>query len=125
MFENNMHFERRVYPLDDPESRVNDTSFSLDLIEEIALKNNSTLSEIYAQKIFPIGLPFLDLHNEKNKLTTIEHIFKKKDSSLSSKDPKNKVYVIGKLKKIIWQDKKKGTMVVEYHARIQDDDYFI
>ena len=124
MFDNNRYVTRRIYDLN-ADSKIEDTEFSLNLIEHIAKRNGSNLQEIYSQKIFPMGTPFLDLHDQSNKLVTIEHILKKRDPKLSYKDPNNKVYVIGKLKKIIWKDKEKKKLFVEYDARIQDADYFI
>ncbi len=125
MFDNNRYVTRRIYDLNDADSRIKDTDFSLDLIEHIAKSNGTNLQEIYSYKVFPAGSHFLDLHNQANKLVTIEHILKKRDPKLSYKDPNNKVIVIGKLKKIIWQDEEKKKLFVEYDARIQDADYFI
>lgn len=125
MFDNNRYVTRRIYDLNDPDSRVKDTDFSLDLIEEIAKSNGTNLQEIYSYKVFPAGSHFLDLHDQSNKLTTIEHILKKRDPKLSYMDPNNKIYVIGKLKKIIWKDEEKKKLFIEYDARIQDADYYI
>ena len=125
MFDNNRYITRRIYDLDDVDSRVKDTEFSLDLIEHIAKSNGTSLQEIFSSKVFPAGSHFLDLHNQSNKLVTIEHILKKRNPKLSYKDPDNKIYVIGKLKKIIWKDEEKKKLFVEYDARIQDADYFI
>ncbi|MHA1728457.1 MAG: hypothetical protein ACTSWY_06965 [Promethearchaeota archaeon] len=126
MFKSNEFFARKIYKLDDPNSRLKDTEYSLNLIEQIAKRNNTTLQAIFAQKVVPRGgLHWLDFHDKDNKLTTIEHIFKKEKENLSYTDPKNKILMIGKLKKIIWKDKIEGNLIVDYNIRIQNNDYFI
>lgn len=127
MFDGDRFVVRKMYDLDDLDSIIKDTEFSLDIMEAIAKKNNATLQEIFAQKIFPSGITFLDMYTNETdkKLTIIEHVYKKSNSSLSYKDPKNKISVIGKLKKVMWQDKLQKKLIVDYDARIQDADYFI
>ncbi len=116
---------RKVYDIGDSQLRIKDTTLSLILLEIIAKRNNTTLAEIYSKKIFPVGEPVLDLHDENNKLTIVEHIFKKLNALISWKDPTNKLFMIGKLKKRMWLLKEKKKLVIEYDARGLDDSYFI
>ena len=95
----------------------------------MATINHNSLADIMSKRVFPIGMvlpietPYL--YDKKNPLTIIEHVFSKKFPELSANDPKNSVFLIGKLKKIMWKDRTKGKLIVDYDMRFEDADYFI
>lgn len=120
---------KKTYELNDNNLRLKDTAYCLQLLELVAVENHATISEIFAKRVFPLGqtLPIgvPHLYSKQNPLTIIEHVFMKKDPNLSWKDPENKVFLIGKLKKLIWQDDILKKLFVQYILRINDADYFL
>jgi hypothetical protein len=104
-------------------SRFQDTELCLDLLETVEKENNTDLSRILAQKVYPLGNSALILHGKANPLNVVENILVKKDYTKPAGQMNYEC--IGKLHKSIWLSDDKSTVNVNYQIESSQPDIYV